>query len=459
MPKPKHFLLFFLLFSLLLVGCSPEATLPTPLATLPQPTVANTPLPGEPTWTPSPQPINPTPTVNVAEPNPVQITELAHVQVQRELVVAVKFQNILPDALLRDVNYEVLALDDVGNRIAQEAGVIPFLIPQQTMGLVRSFQLQAGVQAETIEVRFSAGTQDRDLKFQSPFEVINPAFFVDLNGAVMTGWLQNRDKQTYTEVEVNAIGYNAKGEIVGGGSILTEFVPEEDRIGVSIPVTVSEAPVLVEIYPWISSYTASLEGGSWWKNIKVEDWDFIISEDGHVSGGAILTNVTDQVLTGTYYIITIADAHDRVCAVSRGFILMLLPGETLNFSPGILYPPTTAQAAKVDMIIVPGEFGEYPLAYNPLSITQSTLLLEEQEAPIVRTQVLNNLNASLSGTLVTVVLKNELGRIVGGGQALTGPILAGSTLEVDVPVEFLGNPENLTIAASVTLPTGVVIGE
>jgi len=459
MPKRNCSLLIFLLFSLLLAGCSPEATLPTALATLPQPTAVNTPLPGEPTWTPSPQPINPTPTVNVAEPNPVQITELAHVQVQRELVVAIKFQNILPDALLRDVNYEILALDATGNRIAQEAGVIPFLIPEQTMGLVRSFQLIAGVQAETVEVRFSAGTQDRDLKLQSPFEVINPAFFVDLNGAVMTGWLQNRDKQTYTEVEVNAIGYNAKGEIVGGGSILTEFVPEKDRIGVSIPVTVSEAPVLVEIYPWISTYSASLESGSWWKNVKVQDWDFIITDQGYVAGGAILTNITDQVLTGTYYIITVADAQDRVCAVSRGFIPMLLPGETLNFSPGILYPPTTAQAAKVDLIIVPGEFGEYPLAYNPLSITQSTLLLEEQEVPIVRTTVLNNLNASLSGTLVTVVLKNEHGRIVGGGQALTGQILAGSTLQVDVPVGFIGNPDNLTIAASVTLPTGVVIGE
>lgn len=459
MPKRKSLLLFFLLFSLLLAGCSPEATLPTALATLPQPTAVNTPLPGEPTWTPSPQPVNPTPTVNVAEPNPVQITELAHVQVQRELVVAIKFQNILPDALLRDVNYEILALDATGNRIAQESGVIPFLIPEQTMGLVRSFQLIAGVQAETVEVRFSAGTQDRNLKLQSPFEVINPAFFVDLNGAVMTGWLQNRDRQTYTEVEVNAIGYNAKGEIVGGGSILTEFVPAKDRIGVSIPVTVSEAPVLVEIYPWISTYSASLESGSWWKNIKVQDWDFIITGQGYVTGGAILTNITDQVLTGTYYIITVADAQDRVCAVSRGFIPMLLPGETLNFSPGILYPPTTAQAAKVDLIIVPGEFGEYPLAYNPLSITQSTLLLEEQEVPIVRTTVLNNLNASLSGTLVTVVLKNERGRIVGGGQALTGQILAGSTLQVDVPVGFIGNPENLTIAASVTLPTGVVIGE
>jgi hypothetical protein len=459
MLKHKLLLVFPFIVGFLLSSCNPQTTLPTALATLPQPTAANTPLLGEPTWTPSPQPLNPTPTVNVAEPNPVQITELAHVQVLRELVVAVKFQNILPDTLLRDVNYEILALDAAGNRVAREAGVIPLLIPQQTSGLVRSFQLQAGVQAELIEVRFSAGTQDRDLNFQSPFEVINPAFFVDLNGALMTGWLRNRDKQTYTEVEVNAIGYNTRGEIVGGGSLLTEFVPQEDRIGVSIPVTVSEAPVRVEIYPWISPYTASLEGGSWWKNIRVEDWDFIITDEGQVAGGAILTNITDQVLTGTYYIITISDAQDRVCAVSRGFIHMLLPEETLNFSPGILYPPTTSTPTHVDLIIVPGEFGEYPLAYNPLSITQSALLLEEQEAPIVRVTVLNNLNASLSGSLVTVVLKNERGRIVGGGQALTGPIRAGSTLQVDVLVAFLANPENLTISASVTLPPGVVIGE
>ena len=119
MPKRNCSLLIFLLFNLLLAGCSPEATFPTALATLPQPTAVNTPLPGEPTWTPSPQPINPTPTVNVAEPNPVQITELAHVQGQRELVVAIKFQNILPDALLRDVNYAGVALDDVVNRIPQ----------------------------------------------------------------------------------------------------------------------------------------------------------------------------------------------------------------------------------------------------------------------------------------------------------------------------------------------------
>lgn len=79
-----------------------------------------------------------------------------------------------------------LALDDVGNHAALGSRRDPFLIPQQTMGLVRSFQLQAGVQAGLNRVRFSADTQDRDLKFQSPFDVINPAFFVDLNGAVMT---------------------------------------------------------------------------------------------------------------------------------------------------------------------------------------------------------------------------------------------------------------------------------
>jgi len=273
MFKHKHLLLSLLLLSFFLAGCGPKASLPTTSATLTQPTLPNTPLPGEPTWTPTALPINPTPTVNVAEPNPVQISELTHVQVGHELVVAVKFQNILTDALLRDVNYEILALDAAGNRLAQEAGVIPFLISQQTTGLVRSFPLQAGQQAESVEVHFTAGTQDREQDYRSPFEIENPTFFVDLNGALMTGWLRNLDKQTYTEVEVNAIGYNAKGEIVGGGSTTLEFVPQEDRIGVSISVTVSEAPVRVELYPWVSAYSAALPGGSWWKDVKVEKWD------------------------------------------------------------------------------------------------------------------------------------------------------------------------------------------
>jgi len=194
------------------------------------------------------------------------------------------------------------------------------------------------------------------------------------------------------------------------------------------------------------------------ENVKVEAWDFITTDQNQVAGGAIITNITDQVLTGTYYIITVSDAQDRVCLVSRGFIHMLLPGETLNFSPGILYPPTTSTPTHVDLIIVPGEFGEYPLAYNPLSITRSELLLE-QEPPVARITVLNNLNASLSSVLVTLVLKDEDGKIVGGGQALSGLILTGSTLQVDVPVAYLGSPETLTISASVTLPTGVVIGQ
>jgi len=458
MFKHKHLLLSLLLLSFFLAGCSPKASLPTTSATLTQPTLPSTPLPGEPTWTPTALPINPTPTVNVAEPNPVQISELTHVQVEQQLVVVVKFQNILSSVLLRDVNYEILALDASGNRLAQEAGVIPILIPEQTMGLVRSFPLLAGEQAETVEVHFTAGSQDREQDYRSPFEVENPAFFVDLNGAVMTGWLRNLDKQTYTEVEVNAIGYNAKGEIVGGGNINAEFVPQEERIGVSIPVTVSEAPVRVELYPWISAYSASLEGGSWWKNIKVKNWDFIIDAEGKVAGGAVLTNITDQVLTGTYYIITVSDADDLVCLVTRGFIHMLLPGETLNFSPGILLPPTTSDPSHVDLIIVPGEFGEYPLAYNPLSITKSELLTEEEE-PAVRVTVLNNLNANLSSAQVMVILRDERGRIVGGGQVLTSTVLAGSSLQVDVPVAYLGSPETLTISASVTLPPGVIIGQ
>ena len=153
------------------------------------------------------------------------------------------------------------------------------------------------------ELRFTGGAPDAKLKLQQPFTIADPAFIVDEASAQLTGWLSNADEVTYTEVSINAIAYNAKGEIVGGGSGYMEFVPSKDTIGVSVPATVTEAPTRVEIYPSLSAYSASLPGGKWWNNIKVEDWSFVTTSSGQLAGGAVLTNITDRVLTGTFYIL------------------------------------------------------------------------------------------------------------------------------------------------------------
>ncbi len=442
----------------LCAACAPVAS-PTPSPFTPTPSLApNTPQPGEPTWTPSPVPFNPTATINFESPNPVQISELQQVHLESRLVVAAKFQNSLQDAVLRDVQYEVLVLDANGSRLAQEFGAIPWLLPRQTSALVREFDLLTGAQAASVELRFTGGAPDEKLKLQQPFTVAAPAFIVDEASAQLTGWLSNADEITYTEVSINAIAYNARGEIVGGGSGYVEFVPPEDTIGVSVPATVTEAPARVEIYPSLSAYSASLPGGKWWDNIKVEDWSFVTTSSGQLAGGAVLTNITDRVLTGTFYILTVSADQGRVCLVAKDFINMILPGETLNVSPGWLRLPKTGAASKVDLFIVPGEFGEYALAYNPLSTSQP-LLDVEGESPLVRVNVLNNLNAGISTVLVSVLIKDPQGNIVGGGQILTDRVPPNGSLRVAVPVAFLGDPETLTVTTSASLPASATIGQ
>ena len=458
MHAPTRAALSLLLILALCAACLPSAS-PTPSPYTPTPSLApSTPQPGEPTWTPSPVPFNPTATINFETPNPVQISELQHVQLENRLVVAAKFQNTLQDAVLRDVQYEVLVLDANGSRLAQEFGAIPWLLPRQTSALVRAFDLLAGAEAASVELRFTGGAPDAKLKLQQPFTIADPAFIVDEASAQLTGWLSNADEVTYTEVSINAIAYNAKGEIVGGGSGYMEFVPSKDTLGVSVPATVTEAPTRVEIYPSLSAYFASLPGGKWWNNIKVEDWSFVTTSSGQLAGGAVLTNITDRVLTGTFYILTVSDAQGRVCLVAKDFINMILPGETLNFSPGVLQLPQTVVPSKVDLLIVPGEFGEYALAYNPLSTSQP-LLDTEGESPLVRVNVLNNLNAGISTVLVSVLIKDPQGKIVGGGQILTERVPPNGSLRVAVPVAFLGDPESLTVTTSASLPASAIIGQ
>lgn len=182
------------------------------------------------------------------------------------------------------------------------------------------------------------------------------------------------------------------------------------------------------------------------------------TSSGLLAGGAVLTNITDRVLTGTYYILTVSDNQGRVCLVAKDFINMILPGETLNFSPGLLRLPKTVVPNQVDLLIVPGEFGEYALAYNPLSTTQPLLDLEG-ESPLVRVNVLNNLNAGISTVLVSVVIKRPAGKIVGGGQILTDRVPPNGSLSAAVPVAFLGDPETFTVYASATLPVSAIIGQ
>ena len=402
-------------------------------------------------------PLNPTPTPDLNSPNPVRITELEFLQEDTEVLVMAKLFNSLSDATLRDVQIDIQALDAIGNRIAQQRTSFRYLFPRETTSLVQQFELNAGLQIATVELRVVDGLIDRGLKYSQPLTTANTSAFKIGNDYFVTGWLANADPYTYTQIRLNAIAYNASGQIIGGGWSNFDFVPEGGEVGFSVRVNVRRGEVLdhVDVNPWITSYSASLEGGDWWNTVKKEEWNFVVDRYGQLAGGALLVNQTDQTLTETFYILTVLDENNRVCQTTNGYYDVIWSHEEAIYALAPLQLPEDCNGRTVDLVVVPGEFGEFPVSFNPLEASQASFSDDDN----VTVSVVNNLNATVSQSRVYVVLLNPSGRIVGGGYQTTEQIRAGSSVTVEVPVAYVGEQADLRISVFATLPYGVEFGQ
>jgi len=455
LSKKTHFsaMLLFLALSLILSACGttslPVEAQPTTTPTANDPSVS--------LESTSPLPVLVTPTPNFSG-GPIQVSEMQYFQQGTLLTVIAKLVNTLNTNSVRDVQLEIVALDANGARIAQAYDEIKFIFPAETVGVVRQFDLQTDVFTDKTEVRINSGYIDQNNSYAQPFSFEVPTYFGGADVPVMTGWLRNLDSVTYTEVVINAIAYSKSGEIIGGGRSIMEFVPGEDRLGVSIPSSFIEQPEKVELYAWLGPHSAALEAGSWWNAVKVKDWDFVISPTNQIAGGAEWINATDQTLQKTWYAVTVYDDGGQVNLVRKGYIDTLWPNETIHFVPPEMFAPTDSTPTHVDLLVVPGEFGQPLLAYNPLRASQATVDFSTDQ-PIGKVTIVNNLNARVSDAQVMMVIRNQAGNVIGSGFASTGTLDANSSLSITVPVYILPPYENLTINTSVIIPDGAKIGE
>lgn len=498
-----------------------------------------------------------TPTANLQDANPVQLTELKFIQDGTKVTLFAKVRNTVSDAIAKDVYLEIYARDVNGNRLHQDMTMVKYIFPQETTGLAYHFELMSGFVVYNVELRVVSGVLDRNLKYSQPLSVRMSSLQKTESQSTFTAWLNNSDPYTYTQVRLNAIAYNKNNEIIGGGTRIVDFVPHKDQMGIAVPVEIlNESDVAwVEIYPWLTQYSASLEAGRWWDTIKVKDWNYKVDEHMQFAGGVVLENLSDNLLTDTFYILTLSDEFGKVVISDMGYIDYIWPKEEILFasamqdvpyteyypeitptpsssgtpeiSPtstqdqteptatpkargiGVLaravsqntYPietptdpveptdiietpeppvddPTpeapTAEPTKleqtpmpsatvdpnrpeptriypehftVDLIIVPGEFGSSQLGFNPLSASQAALIDDNQ----ARVSVVNNLNIDLHKALIYVLVYNEHGEIVGGGQQLSELIKSSSATEVIVSVAYNGERESLTLKAFATL--------
>lgn len=303
-----------------------------------------------------------TPTLNLGQAYPVQLTELKFIQKDTQVTVLAKMRNTIADAIAKDVVFEIVARDQDGNRLHQDTRLAKYIFPNEITGMAYTFSLMPGFSVKNVELRVVSGVLDRNMKYQQPLSVRMSGFNKTETESQFTAWLDNDDPYTYTQVRLNAIAYNKFNEIIGGGTEIIDFVPHKDSIGVSVSAQSLLEPEVhrVEIYPWITQYSASLEAGKWWDTIQVKEWNFEVNNQLQVSGGAILKNLSKNVVVDTFYILTLSDEHGRVVKSDMGYVDYIWPEEELFFSPGAfdvpfteIYPEVTSTPTGTDESLTP----------------------------------------------------------------------------------------------------------
>lgn len=334
----------------------------------------------------------PTPTANLDQANPVQLTELKFMQSGVDVSVAAKMINVFPDAIARDVFFEITARDENGYQLHQDLMMIKYVFPLETTGLFYHFELMPGFLVHNVELRVVSGVLDSNLKYEQALTITTPSLQKTETTSTFTAWLENHDPYTYTQVRLNAIAYNKQNQIIGGGTQTVDFVPHEEKIGIGIPVYYLADPEIdhVEIYPWITQYSASLEAGRWWDTIAVKDWSFEVNSQLQLGGGAVLQNLSQNLVSDTYYILTLSDEFGQVVISDMGYIDYIWPEEEIFFSPGMkeipfveTYPEKTEGSQSRGMGVLARVISQeiYPIDDTPYPTETATPTIEPSQEP------------------------------------------------------------------------------
>lgn len=372
------------------------------------------------------------------------------IQDETTLVTVFLLQNTDPQSTLENVEYTVYAYDASGVQVSDDTGYIQFIFPDQVIGVVNEIWLDEGISVDSVFIDWVIGDTNVYDDFDYPFIVENSKYYSGDSGDYITGVIKNTDYQIYTDLRVNAIAYDANDIVIGGGYTYIDFIPNNDQVGVSVLAILLEEPARVEIYPTFSAFSMPIEDGKWRNNIGLIDFGFV-QDETEVGGGFLIKNVSDQILTNSQYYITIYDADGDVCAAESGYIDLLWPGETLGYSLGSIFIPEQSKPSKVDVIILPGEFGEHELTANPLSI-ENVKFVEHDDWPTVTATLVNSLDQSVTKPEIYVLLYNADDEIIGGGISYPGDLAAKGSLEIEIFVIWIaeGTPAKIEVYPTIT---------
>ena len=351
--------------------------------------------------------------------------------------VAILFENPNADVLYEDAAFTISLFDDNGDLVDEDYQAMPWIFPNQTVGIVSNFWLAMDVVVvDRVEVDWTySGTVEPD-EFDDPFTTDSIVYWSNDGYPLITGKIVNNESTSYTDIRVNIICYDGSGEIVGGGYTFVDFIHLNDFMGFSSYADAYGEIASVEAFPILTYETQFIDKTDFLSEISILDSHFYEDDFGNIVGGFVAKNETETVLSNSLVYVTFYDEDDNITATAINYIDLILPGDTLGISPWVTTPPEGVESKGFDILMLPGvEDDNYELITNPFTVNSTSVISEDDSVVLVNFS--NNYSKSVSEVDVFVLVYNVDGQIIGGGKDWTKEYTpAGGTSELEVWVTY-----------------------
>jgi hypothetical protein len=169
---------------------------------------------------------------------------------------------------------------------------------------------------------------------------------------------------------------------------------------------------------------------------------------GQVGYGFLVHNTDAQALIRvSTYTVTVFDASGASLGTDTGTIQVLFPGETQGIGGGLTIP-RDATAATIDVRLAAGELT--PGNGVNLFRTDKATFLPDPATPAVSGTVISTYRKTYNQVLVSALLYDAAGHIIGGGFTLLPFISAGGQADARVPVIVAGAPSRVELYAAIS---------
>jgi len=161
------------------------------------------------------------------------------------VTVAARIQNDGPSVDLIPIS---ITIYDAGGVVIGAGDVTAhYLVAGETTGFAHRLTTHGSGAAAQVQLQPGDGRPASD-PLPGSLEFSSVSLVTDRSGMEVSAVLTSTYSNDLSEVRVDAIAYDGRGSIIGGGELIKRRVPAGSSVGVLVPLDLSGTPARIELY-------------------------------------------------------------------------------------------------------------------------------------------------------------------------------------------------------------------